>query len=111
MTDNAGGLCSGAKAAADFDLAQHPLVDEAMLAKVRPAMHDAMSDRGRLDRVAVCEKCSNACDRVLLGFEIRRFGNQHACHFRLSPRTCPRGRRSIPTSPESSTFGMEASIR
>ena len=59
-----------------FDLPQHGVVDQAMAAKIWPTVHHAMSDRGRLSVVAVREKRSDACDRVLLGFEIRRFGNQ-----------------------------------
>jgi hypothetical protein len=35
-----------------------------------------MPYRGRLGLFAVCEKRPDACDRVLLGSEIRRVGNQ-----------------------------------
>ena len=52
------------------------IVDQAMAAKVRPAVHHAMPDRGRLGLFAVCEKRPDACDRIPLGSEIRRFGNQ-----------------------------------
>ena len=76
MTDNAAGTCSGAKTACRFELPQHGVVDQAMAAKIRPAMHHAMPDRGRLGLFAVREKRPDACDRFLLGSEIRRFGNQ-----------------------------------
>jgi hypothetical protein len=59
-----------------FELPQHRFVDQAMAAKIRPTVHHAMPDRDRLGLFAICEKRSDACDRVLLGSEIRRFGNQ-----------------------------------
>ena len=39
-------------------------------------MHHAIPDRDRFGLFAVCEKPYDACDRVLLGSEIRRLGNQ-----------------------------------
>src|SRR5258707_10021470 len=59
-----------------FELPQHRFVDQAMAAKIRPTVHHAMPDRGRLGLFAVCEKRPDACDRVLLGSKMRRFGNQ-----------------------------------
>src|SRR5664280_12852 len=59
-----------------FELPQHRFVDQAMVAKIRPPVHHAMPDRDRLGLFADCEKRCNACDRVLLSSEIRRFGNQ-----------------------------------
>ena len=59
-----------------FELPQHRFVDQAMAAKIRPTVHHAMPDCGRLGLFAVCEKRPDACDRVLLGSEIRRFSNQ-----------------------------------
>ena len=50
-----------------FELPQHGVVDQAMVAKIRAPVHHAMPDRGRLDLVAVCEKRPDACNRVLLG--------------------------------------------
>ena len=54
-----------------FELPQHRFVDQAMAAKIWPAVHHAMPYRGRLGLFAVCEKRPDACDRVLLGSEIR----------------------------------------
>jgi hypothetical protein len=67
-----------------FELPQHRFVDQAMAAKIWPTVHHAMPDRGRLGLFAVCEKCPDACHRVLLGSEIRRFGHQWlvVCVFR-----------------------------
>ena len=59
-----------------FDLPQHRFVDQAMAAKIRPPVHHAVPYRDRLGLFAVCKKRYDACDRVLLGSEIRRFGNQ-----------------------------------
>jgi len=59
-----------------FELPQHRFVDQAVVPKIRAPVHHAMPDRERLDLFAVCEKRLDAFDRVLLGSEIRRFGNQ-----------------------------------
>ena len=59
-----------------FELPQHGIVDQAMAAKTRPAMHHPMPDRNRLGFFAVREKRPDACERFPLSFEIRRFGNQ-----------------------------------
>jgi hypothetical protein len=96
MTDNAGRLCSGAKAAAPSSFTKHHAVDDAMTSKSRPTMHYSIADREQLGLAAICKKPSDACDRVSRGFEIRQFGNQLPVDS---------------TSPESSTFGMDGSIR
>ena len=59
-----------------FELPQHGVVDQAMAAKTRPAMHHAMPDRGQLGFFAVREKRPDSCERFPLGSEVRRFGNQ-----------------------------------
>jgi hypothetical protein len=76
MTDNAGGLCSGAKTPCCFELPQHGVVDQAMATEIRPTVHYAMPDRDRLGLSTVREKPPDARDRVPMGSEICRFGSQ-----------------------------------
>jgi hypothetical protein len=59
-----------------FELRQDRIVDEAMLPKFRPAMDDAMPDRGRHRHFGVGEKLSDADDCFPLARNGTRLGEQ-----------------------------------
>ena len=102
------GNVQGREGGCRFELAHHGIVDQAMAAKVRPAVHHAMPDRGRLGLFAVCEKRPDACDGIPW---VRKFADSktNCLSFASFAQNLPWRSPIDSASPERSTFGMEDS--
>ena len=93
-----------------FELPQHRFVDQTMTAKIRPTVHHAMPDRGRLGLFAVCEKRPDACDGIPW---VRKFADSktNCLSFASFAQNLPWRSPIDSASPERSTFGTEDSTR
>ena len=80
-----------------------------MVVKIRSSVHHGCPTADGLSHY-IREKLCDACDRVLLSFEIRRFGTEHLAIF-LFAQNLAAGPPVDSTSPENSIFGMDDSIR